>query len=445
MESSKTVIIGLDGVPFGMMKHFAETGAMPNVAELINGGIFRRMESSIPAVSSVAWSSMITGANPGCHGIFGFTDLFEGSYNTRFPDFRDLKARPFWEQWPGKSVIINVPATYPVRQTDGVHISGFVSVDLAKSVYPKSLLPKLNDLDYRLDVDSQRAHSSMELFLADLEKALEARIRTCRYLWDEIDWRTFMVVFTGTDRLMHFLWDAYEDSQHKYHDYFLAHFRKIDNVIGEIISKLSEEDLIIIHSDHGFERLDKDVYINYVLIDNGFLKFGQDGGAVLRNIRPGTKAFALDPGRIYVNLKDKYPCGTVELAEVEELLSQLEDIFGSMEINGRKVIRDIYKREQIYSGLCFENAPDLVLVAGEGFNLKANLKSQVQADKGIFTGKHTQDTAFLILRGILDKASIADVPVISDIKSIIEKNQDLLNPARCHSEQRLVNMTRFAT
>ncbi|GAJ07785.1 unnamed protein product, partial [marine sediment metagenome] len=82
-RNTKTIIIGLDGVPFGMIKDFAETGVMPNTAELISQGIFKKMNSSIPEVSSVAWSSIITGQNPGQHGIFGFTDLAPDSYQLK--------------------------------------------------------------------------------------------------------------------------------------------------------------------------------------------------------------------------------------------------------------------------------------------------------------------------------------------------------------------------
>ena len=169
-QGTKTIIIGLDGVPFGMLKGFAEAGVMPNAAKIIQDGFFTEMFSTVPEISSVAWSSIITGANPAEHGIFGFIDLHPNSYDMKFPNFNDLKAGPFWNQGNSGSVIVNVPSTYPVRQLNGVHISGFVSIDFEKSVYPKSLQPKLKDLDYRLDVDAQKAHSSIELFLEDLDK-----------------------------------------------------------------------------------------------------------------------------------------------------------------------------------------------------------------------------------------------------------------------------------
>ena len=421
IKNPRTIIIGLDGVPFGMIKDLTEAGVMPNTAKLISHAMFRVMRSSIPEVSSVAWSSMITGTNPGRHGIFGFVDLSPGSYKMKFLDFNDLKAPPFWDLWEGQSVIINVPSTYPVRPMNGVLISGFVSIDFEESVYPKSLVPDLKRMDYRLDVDSQIARSSIELFLEDLDKTLDARIEAYRYLWDGTNWQTFMLVFTATDRLMHFLWNAYEDTNHKYHNLFFEHFRRIDEVIGEIAGKISDDDLLIIHSDHGFERLDYDVYINYLLMQEGFLQFKDAQNIVLENIDSATKAFALDPARIYINRKGQCPRGSVEQADTAEILDRLEKVFNSLIIDGRKVVRDIYRKEQLYTGPYIENAPDMVLVGAEGFNLRANIKAEKLNDKDIFSGKHTQDTAFLMIRGLSDTSIIPDIPAISDIRTIAEK------------------------
>ncbi|MCX5633310.1 MAG: alkaline phosphatase family protein [Phycisphaerae bacterium] len=419
--NKKTVIIGLDGVPFDMIKGFAQAGIMPHTTELMSGAIFKKMKSSLPEVSSVAWSSIITGENPGKHGIFGFTELVPHSYRIRFPNFSDLKMPPFWELTKETSVIINVPSTYPVRPMNGVHISGFISIEYEKSVYPPSLIPTLNSFGYRLDVDSRIAHKSMDLFIKDMDETHDARIRAYRYLWDNSDWRIFMLVFTGTDRLMHFLWDAYEDTNHKYHDFFLNYFRRIDSTIGEIASRLQDDDLLMMLSDHGFERLDKDIYLNRVLMEEGFLQFKHGQEISQENICYGTKAFVLDPARIYLNRKGKYPAGTVDETQAQDVLSQLERLFGSLQIDGKKVIRDIYRKQQIYSGPYLDDAPDLVLVGEKGFNLKANVKASQVADKGIFTGKHTYDDAFLLVKGVSDPGIIPDEPAVSQVKGIIER------------------------
>lgn len=421
-DNPKTVIIGLDGVPFGMIKDFTENGVMPNTAGLISRGTFKKMRSSIPEVSCVAWSSMITGQNPAAHGIFGFMDLRPNSYNMTFPNYTNLKSASFWDEWPGQSVIINVPGTYPVREMNGVHIAGFIAIDFEKSIHPKSLADDLKQMGYQLDVDAHKAHSDMDAFLADVDRTVGARIRAYRYLWDAVDWQTFMLVFTCTDRLMHFLWDAYEDAGHKYHGFFLDHFRRIDAAIGEICSRMGNDDLLVMHSDHGFERLDHEVHINYVLRSEGFLQFKKDAQISLENIFPGTKVFALDPARIYLNLKGKYPCGSVKPDEAEDIMSHLESLFASLEVDGKKVIRNIYRKEDIYSGPYLDDGPDMVLVGAEGFDLKAKLKVQQLTGRGAFTGKHTQDSAFLLVKGLADTAIIPDEPAVSDIKGIIEES-----------------------
>ena len=416
----RIVLIGLDGVPFGLLKDFAESGVMPNTASIIADGTFRNMLSSIPEISSVAWSSIITGKNPAEHGIFGFTDLFPNSYRLRFPNFSDLKSPPFWDLLDSRSVIINVPATYPVRQLNGVHISGFVSIDLQKSVYPSSLIPKLQEFDYRLDVDSQKAHQSMDDFLVDLDDTLDARIRTYQYLWDNEDWQLFMLVFTGTDRLMHFLWEAYEDQTHKYHNAFINHFNRIDKAIGQINEKLGKEDSLFMFSDHGFERLDKEIYINFILQKEGFLKLSYSKEPNLTNIDYSTKAFALDPARIYINQQHKYPQGSVDKKDSPSVLEDLEALFASLKVNGDNVIRSIYRKEEIFSGPLLEQAPDLVLVGAPHFDLKASIKVTQVSDKGIFSGKHTQDTAFFLAKNDSSKEPVPEKLQVCDVWRVIK-------------------------
>jgi len=418
----RTVIIGLDGMPYRLIKDLSENGTMPNMRALIEEGISRQMESSIPEVSSVAWSSVITGKNPGEHGIFGFTDLIPGTYSMFFPNFSNLKATPFWErEGSGRSVIINVPSTYPARRLNGVLISGFVAPNLQKATYPPSLVPELERMDYRLDVDSEKAHESIDLFLKDLDRALQARISAYRYLWDKEDWRTFMLVFTGTDRLAHFLWDAYEDETHKYHPAFLDHLHQIDEVIGEIVSRMDENELLILLSDHGFERLEKDVYVNFILRKEGFLKLEGDSEN-LKDVGADTKAFALDPGRIYLNVKGKYPRGSVKPEEREAITQDIESLFESFQIEGKKVVKSIYRKEEIFKGPFIEQAPDLVLVADTGFNLKAKIKAKKLYGKDIFTGKHSQADAFLLVKGVsISKEIIPEKLCVSDLVGIIDQ------------------------
>ena len=423
MARKRVIIVGIDGAPFRLIKHLAEDGTMPNMKMLIEESIFRQMASSLPEISSVAWSSIITGTNPGVHGIFGFTDLAPGSYRTVYPNFNTLRAAPFWgRQGMGRSVIINVPTTFPARALDGVLIAGFVALDLERAAYPRSLVPRLKEMDYRVDVDAGRAAESIPDFLRDLHRTLEARVAAFRYLWGEIlDWQTFMLIFTGADRLSHFLWHAYEDVSHPYHVDFVGHFHNIDRVIGEIADRLGQDDVMLLVSDHGFELLEHEVQLNVALKRTGNLRFEQARSTSIEELASGTRAFALEPGRIYVNLQGKYPKGSVSIADRRLLLEDLKALFSALEVDGRSVIRRIYHKEEIFDGPCFEQAPDLVLLADEGFNVRASLKATELVEKDMRSGKHTQPDAFLIVRGDGAEEAVPAQPSVSDVVGIVDR------------------------
>ena len=415
------MIVGLDGMPFGLVKDLAANGTMPNTRRLIEDGAFRRMASSIPEVSSVAWSSIITGTNPGEHGIFGFTDLAPGTYRLTFPNFSSLKAPPFWERaGSGRSVILNVPSTFPARPLNGVMVAGFVALDLERATYPPALVSRLKEMDYRVDVDAQAAHKSLSLFLRGLDRTLRARVAAYRHLWEKEDWDTFVLVFTGTDRLAHFLWDAYEDEGHPHHGAFLDHLHQIDRTIGEIAQRIADEDTLIVLSDHGFEALESDIYVNVFLRDQGFLKVEEDPPQRLQDIAEGTLAFALDPGRVYVHTQDRYPRGSVRSSDREAVLDDLASVLDALEVDGRKVIRRLYRREELYEGPWLDRAPDLVLLAEEGFNLRGSIKAKQLTGRGVFTGKHSQDDAFLLVRGKLGREVTPDRPRVSDVVGVVD-------------------------
>jgi predicted AlkP superfamily phosphohydrolase/phosphomutase len=368
----------------------------------------------------VAWSSIITGNNPGEHGIYGFMDLVPGTYSLYFPNFTNLHGIPFWNYRNGrKSIIINVPSTYPAGQLNGILISGFVAPDLEKAVYPPSLVNELKRLNYHIDVDSEKGHQSMELFIDDLNRTLEARIETYRYLWDKEDWGPFMLVFTGTDRLEHFLWKAYEDNTHPYHNTFLKYFNTIDEAIGEIAWKTHPEDSLIILSDHGFERMKKTIYINYYLRKTGFLKLKKTPDTSYDDIDEETRAFALEPNRIYVNTATKYPRGSVKEKDKDVIIGDLTDAFNALEVEGEKVIKQVYRKEEIYTGPLLDRAPDLVLISNKGFDLKARLQAEMLTENTIFTGKHTQNDAFLVVKGS-EGCYVPENPSVFDVFGILE-------------------------
>jgi predicted AlkP superfamily phosphohydrolase/phosphomutase len=399
-KTNKACVIGLDGVPHGMVVELARRGVMSTMARLMDLGHFHKMKASLPEISAVSWTNFMTGANSGTHGIFGFTDFKPHSYDVRFPNSLDLKAPTLWDKLGAKgkrSIVINQPSTYPARKINGVLISGFVALELAKAVWPMTFRAALEQMGYQIDVDTTKVRESPEVLWQELTKTMAGRQKALNLLWEE-DWDYFEFVVTGTDRLHHFLWKAYEDPGHPSHQAFLDYYRHIDRLIGRIVAayrKLTNTyDGFYILSDHGFTGIVQEVYLNVWLERNGYLKFAQPEPEGLGDIAARTRAFALDPNRIYLNLKSKFPKGTVERSAKKALKEEIAGKLEKLEYQGRKVVRKVFFAEDVYSGPLAGKGPDLIVVGEPGFDMKGSVKKKEIFGRSGLQGMHTWDDAF---------------------------------------------------
>ncbi len=418
---NRVVTIGLDGVPYRLLRDLSDRGIMHHIKRLRENGSFTKMTSTIPEVSSVAWSSIFTGKNPGEHGIYGFTDLIEGTYSISYHSSLKLKVAPFWQRDQEKTyALLNLPATYPASEINGLLVSGFVAPDLERAVYPRRYLNKLKELEYAIDIDAQRARKSHRLLFKKLFDTLKSRIRAYRFFWKHLDWNVFMLIFTGTDRLEHYLWNAYQDERHEYHQKFLDFFARIDEIIGEIMEKLEEGDALLLLSDHGMEGITTNVNLNAYLAKEGFLQRGEDPKKGFNNIKEGTQAFTLDPARIYLNKEEKYPRGSVEEAEEETIIENLMSSLRQLSWHGTKVIKEMFRKEEVYHGAHTGKAPDLVLEPHSGFKLKGGLLKTEIFEQAPLTGKHTRNDAFLLVKGKDHADLLPKRPSVEDYLSIVD-------------------------
>ncbi|NOR14691.1 MAG: hypothetical protein GQ544_03200 [Candidatus Aminicenantes bacterium] len=399
-KKQRACVIGLDGVPYPLLKDLAQRGIMPAMAELIASGHLHQLKASLPEISSVSWTDFMTGTNPGTHGIFGFTDLKPNSYDLRFPNFHDIKTETFWDrlgQVKKQSIIINQPSTYPARKINGKLISGFVAIDMAKAVYPLSLKPELEKLGYDIDIDTFKAREDHDLLWRELSRTLTGREKAFLSLWEE-DWDYFEIVITGTDRLQHFLWDAYQNESHPYHQNFLDYYKAVDALVGKIIAAYleltgSDEGLYLL-SDHGFTGIKQEVYLNTWLKQEGYLAFSSADPKDLNDLTSQSRAFVMDPNRLYLHQKDRFPRGCVSKEERAELKIELREKLADLEYEAEKVVHTVWDTEKIYSGPQVSKGPDLIILSHHGFDMKGSVKKKEIYGRTNLQGMHTWDKAF---------------------------------------------------
>lgn len=398
----------IDGVPYSFINKLTSSGALPNLKKLLPQGTFAKMSSVYPTVSSVAWSSFMTGKNPGGHGIYGFVDRLDGSYKLYIPTSLNMKSETLWEilSQAGKHVVvINVPETYPPRKVNGILVSCFLATDIKKATYPPEIAQKLIEMGYRIDVDPWKGRQvAKEDFLADLNYTLQKRIEVARYFMDKEPWDYFHLHIMETDRINHFLWEQWENNHPQYAEPFLKFYQTIDNFIGELDSKISRlpNTSFLIFSDHGFCTIKKEVYLNYYLLQKGWLKLKTTSPTSITDMHPESKAYSLIPGRIYLHLKRREPEGGVEPGkEYDDLRQKLREDLLTMKDPGddSPIIKEVYKREELYYGECVHYAPDLVAVPYDGYDLKGNVDKDMLTYKEQLVGMHTYDDAFLYIKG----------------------------------------------
>jgi predicted AlkP superfamily phosphohydrolase/phosphomutase len=137
----KLIFLGLDGLDPALTEKYMAEGKLPNFARLRDEGSYRRLRTTFPALSPVAWSTFATGVNPGKHNIF---DFLNRDLRTYAPELSSSKVRPggvemrrksepFWKILGRNAVgctILRVPITFPPDEFEGRMLSAMATPDL---------------------------------------------------------------------------------------------------------------------------------------------------------------------------------------------------------------------------------------------------------------------------------------------------------------------------
>ena len=147
----KVIVIGLDGLEPGIVEAMLGRGELPNLAKIQAAGGYSRLKTTYPAQTPVAWSSFMTGTNPGGHGIFDFICRDPETYLpdvalTRFERPKSMLAQPsvvnrrqgvpLWQPLSKAgipSTILRCPCTFPPETLQGRMLAGVGVPDLRGS------------------------------------------------------------------------------------------------------------------------------------------------------------------------------------------------------------------------------------------------------------------------------------------------------------------------
>lgn len=248
----KTILIGLDGATFDIINPLIQKGYLPNLKRLISNGASGTLMSTIPPCTPPAWTSIITGKAPGKHGIFGFLDANDQPVNST-----NRKSEPIWRianKKKLKTLVINVPITYPPKEDDNNTILcySFVPDEKCDFVHPKFLK---NVIMKEYNLFDLKKQSSIKDYI--LKYVILLRELTL-WLMKKFEWDFLMVVFMSTDIVMHHFFDQPE--------LILKTYKEVDDSIGVLLNNLKNDNYVIfVVSDHGSKVYDEVFLLNSFL------------------------------------------------------------------------------------------------------------------------------------------------------------------------------------
>ena len=296
--SNKLLVIGLDGASFNVLDPLIAKGYLPNLSSLIAGGARADLETTFPPITAVAWSSFMTGKNPGKHGIFEFVRREQNSKRELAVNASFRKGRAIWDLLSdeGKRVIVhNFPCTYPPHEINGLMIADFMTPrGRGDFTYPVALLTEIEAGfgSYRLHLSQTYAEGNVDAVLDELYDELEYKAKVAEYLMTRYEWDAFFQYFWGTDRIQHELWHIIDEAHPRhdkeearlYRDRVYQYFSRVDEIAGRLIELAGDDSLVLIASDHGFGPAHKYCSLNIWLLQEGFLKLKPDAITRLKKL-----------------------------------------------------------------------------------------------------------------------------------------------------------------
>ena len=410
----KILVIGLDAATMDLIEPWAGGGHLPALARLMQDGAAARLLSTPNMHSASAWTSILTGLNPGRHGLFVFSDrdfatgkqvFFKGGDRTGELIGAHLSRHGL------TSGFLNVPMTYPATcGAGGFMVSGLDAPSLNERAFcPTELRGELLGRfpNYQFSPqglgDLMRAGRLGEAITAWME-LIETQTAVAEYLISNRPVDLFMTVYTASDWAGHNLWQAAETSAEE--NPLLQVYRSLDRAIERLVSHAGADTQIYVISDHGMgPHTGASYHLAEWLETRGYMvrgarsqtrhsiisasrraarrllpvsvrervKSGIGEGRVGRLQAAEKESFYTsidwartvaytEPGRhvININLEGRNAAGKVMRSEYQEICSRIiDDLSEWVDDRDDRVVDRVVRREEVYAGPFTERASDL--------------------------------------------------------------------------------------
>lgn len=262
------LVIGIDGASSEAIERLTSTGLMPNLRTLMRHGVYGRLQTDFCLSPVASWSSILTGVNPGKHGVWATENFVADSYERMPVTARALRAPTIAQLLTEHGLEVGtlfVPMTFPAREADWTTVSGWLapSTDTPGFAHPRRIASMAARALQDVPLVPRLGHyAATQRFVAGLEECLEAiraKARLASEVLAEKRWDMLAVNFTELDWIQRWYWHLI-DARHPDHreellaihgDLISEAYAEVDEAIGRLIRLLKPRDHVIVVSPYG--------------------------------------------------------------------------------------------------------------------------------------------------------------------------------------------------
>ncbi|QZP38248.1 alkaline phosphatase family protein [Halobaculum magnesiiphilum] len=420
--SDEVILVGLDGLGFGEIGQWIDGGILPTLSSLADNTA-TDLKSTHPPWTPCAWPSLLSGRNPGKHGVFDF--FKQEGYEKQLIERSDVDSPYLFDvtaECGLTPVVINYPITHSALNIEnGAMVPGYLTSE-DTPFHPPHLREQYEAENgkYRIYPD----YGTDDDPIAEYVDVARHRRDIARFLDERFDWDLLAVQFQVTDSVFHDLDDR---------EQIREVLENVDEFVGDIIDLGDDDTTVIIASDHGMGDYDWTFYVNSWLAEHGYCETTEGEAQYFRQQKDKLKGksdeskssstmskavsttantlskVGLSPRRIHsalesvglashverilpadalvaaqnqvvdhensiayqllfnslgihLNVEGREPHGMVPQNEYEEVRSELIDELKEIrDPDGKLVFDDVRPREEVYEGKHVEDAPDIIL------------------------------------------------------------------------------------
>ncbi|MEC9388968.1 MAG: alkaline phosphatase family protein [Myxococcota bacterium] len=443
-SGARTLIVGLDGATWELADRLMAEGRMPTLARLVQEGARAPLNSTTPPMTLPSWSSMLTGCNPGRHGIFDFVRKTPGEWALEFTNSTH-RAVPTWMRVFSdrgmRAASIAVPTTWPPEPIDGVMISGFdgpVSTGIdASFCHPAGLYREIKErfggMKFADFQESRIGDGWHDDALDALLREIPRKQAIAEWLLSQERWDGFMVLFGESDTVSHHFWMFHDEDSPRHQAGASSRLRsaielvyqRLDEALGALIERAGADHVAVV-SDHGFGGAGVHaLYLNRYLEQHGWLQYKRDvtvgglasGSGLASKLRAAAatripsslqgKVYRAVPSAVLGSLETQSRYGDLDMEHTRAVSDEmnyaatirlnlpesdpaarraayeaLQRLLLDWTVEGHKVVARVHLREDLYEGSRVTDSPDIVIELNERDGYTYTLLPSARVPKG---------------------------------------------------------------